>query len=318
MEDGITGNTTRSSKQSSDVKVVFIVGFTRSGSTLLEHLLSISPGTVAVGEMAYLWDPKIRTTSYCGCGVKLDRCPFWNKILTEYFEQDRSPDSRQFWRFFEDLVCNTGKIDDARYRRFLNQMESTYAAISDQTQGRVIIDSSKRPIFALAAARLPNVKLTMIHLVRDSRGCVFSSITRKARTELGENVFMPQMSARGAVRQWIARNLQADILRTQRSQHMLLRYEDLVNRPAFEVNKILRQVGLPAIAADQNGIFHAPVSHGIWGNPDRWSDSMHAIKVTKDNRWITGLSARDFAITTLISAPLLKWYGYRLLRPRLS
>jgi hypothetical protein len=248
----------------------------------------------------------------------LDRCPFWNKILTEYFEQDRSPDSRQFWRFFEDLVCNTGKIDDARYRRFLNQMESTYAAISGQTQGRVIIDSSKRPIFALAAARLPNVKLTMIHLVRDSRGCVFSSITRKARTELGENVFMPQMSARGAVRQWIARNLQADILRTQRSQHMLLRYEDLVNRPAFEVNKILRQVGLPAIAADQNGIFHAPVSHGIWGNPDRWSDSMHAIKVTKDNRWITGLSARDFAITTLISAPLLKWYGYRLLRPRLS
>ena len=318
MEDGINGNTTHSSKQSSDAKVVFIVGFTRSGSTLLEHLLSISPGTVAVGEMAYLWDPKIRTTSYCGCGVKLDRCPFWNKILTEYFEQDRSPDSRQFWRFFEDLVCNRGKIDNAGYRQFLNQMESTYAAISDQTQGRVIIDSSKRPIFALAAARLPNVKLTMIHLVRDSRGCVFSSITRKARTELGENVFMPQMSTRSAVRQWIARNLQADILRTQRCQHMLLRYEDLVNRPAFEVNKILRQVGLPSIAADHNGIFHAPISHGIWGNPDRWSDSMHAIKVSKDNRWVTGLSARDFALTTLISAPLLKRYGYRLLRSRPS
>lgn len=314
----MTGNTTRNSNQSSDVRVVFIVGFTRSGSTLLEHLLSISPGAVAVGEMAYLWDPKIRTTSYCGCGVKLDRCPFWNKILTEYFEQDRSPDSRQFWRFFEDLVCNRGKIDNAGYRQFLNQMESTYAAISDQTQGKVIIDSSKRPIFALAAARLPNVKLTMIHLVRDSRGCVFSSITRKARTELGENVFMPQMSTRSAVRQWIARNLQADILRTQRCQHMLLRYEDLVNRPAFEVNKILRQVGLPSIAADHNGIFHAPISHGIWGNPDRWSDSMHAIKVTKDNRWVTGLSARDFALTTLISAPLLKRYGYRLLRSRPS
>jgi len=318
MEDGITGNTTRSSNQSGDVKVVFIVGFTRSGSTLLEHLLSISPGTVAVGEMAYLWDPKIRTTSYCGCGVKLDHCPFWNKILTEYFEQDRSPDSRQFWRFFEDLVCNRGKIDDARYRRFLNQMESTYTAISDQTKGRVIIDSSKRPTFALAAARLPNVRLTMIHLVRDSRGCVFSWITRKARTELGENAFMPQVSVRHTVRQWIARNLQADILRTQRCQHILLRYEDLVNRPALEVNKILSQVGLPSIAADYNGIFHAPVSHGIWGNPDRWSNSMHAIKVIEDNRWVTGLSARDFTLTTLASAPLLKRYGYRLLRPRPS
>ena len=318
MEGGITGNSARSSNQSSDVKVVFIVGFTRSGSTLLEHLLSISPGTVAVGEMAYLWDPKIRMTSYCGCGIKLDRCPFWNKILTEYFEQDRSPDSRQFWRFFEDLVYNRGKIADSRYRRFLNQMQSTYAAISDQTQGRVIIDSSKRPIFALAAARLSNVRLTMIHLVRDSRGCVFSWITRKARTELGENTFMPQVSARHTVRQWIARNLQANILRTQRCQHILLRYEDLVNRPAFEINKILRQIGLSSIAADRNGIFHAPVSHGIWGNPDRWSASMHAIKVIEDNRWVTGLSARDFTLTTLASAPLLKWYGYRLWRPRPS
>ena len=40
-------------------KVVFIVGFTRSGSPLLEHLLSIARGTVAVGEMAYLWDSEV-------------------------------------------------------------------------------------------------------------------------------------------------------------------------------------------------------------------------------------------------------------------
>jgi hypothetical protein len=318
MEDGTTGNTTRSSKRSSEIKVVFIAGFTRSGSTLLEHLLSISPGTVAVGEMAYLWDPEVRNTSYCGCGMKLDCCSFWKKILTAHdFEEDRSPEVLEFWKFFEDLVSNGGKAGDPQYRRFLNQIESTYAAISNQTQGSVIIDSSKRPIFALAAAKLPNVRLTMIHLVRDSRGCVFSWINRKARTELGEKAFMPRLPARRAAKRWLGSNLQANILRMRRGQHIFLRYEDLVAQPAVEVNKILRQIGLPQISADRDGIFHAPVSHGIWGNPDRWS-GMHAIKVTKDNRWVTGLSARDFTITTLISAPLLKWYGYRLLRPRPS
>jgi hypothetical protein len=317
MEDGITRNTTPSSNQSSDVKVVFIVGFTRSGSTLLEHLLSISPGTVAVGEMAYLWDSKVRRTSYCGCGLKLDDCPFWKKILTaQPFEEVRSPDSPQFWQFFEDLIWNGGKINDAQYRRFLNRIESTYAAISDQTQGSVIIDSSKRPIFALAAARLPNVKVTMIHLVRDSRGCVSSWVKRKARTELGENAFMPRLRARRAALWWMASNFQAHLLRMQRGQYIFLRYEDLVARPTVEVNNILRQIGLAQISPDQDGVFHAPVSHGVWGNPDRWSSSMHAIKITKDQRWVTGLSLRDFTITTLISAPLLKWYGYRLLRPR--
>src|SRR5207237_908724 len=63
------------------IKVVFIVGFTRSGSTLLEHLLSIAPGTVAVGELAYLWDPNVRNNSYCGCGVKWDCCPFWTRTV---------------------------------------------------------------------------------------------------------------------------------------------------------------------------------------------------------------------------------------------
>jgi hypothetical protein len=40
---------------------------------------------------------------------------------------------------------------------------------------------------------------------------------------------------------------------------------------------------------------------------------MDGIKVNKDERWVTELSKRDFALSTLISAPLLKWYGYPLL-----
>ena len=299
--------------------MIFIVGYTRSGSTLLERLLSIAPGTVAVGEMAYLWEAEVRNNSYCGCGTKLDCCPFWNKILTAQqcsdFEEDRSPDVPQFLRFFVDLIRRRDSSNDPQYRRFLNRLESIYRAISDQTHGSVIIDSSKGPIFGLAVSRLPGASVTLIHLVRDSRGCAFSWMGRKARSELGEKAFMRRLPAHRAALAWTGKNLQADILRRQRCQHIFLRYEDLVAQPAFEVNKILGQIGLSSISPDQNGIFHPPVSHGIWGNPDRWS-SKHATKVTEDKRWLTGLSTRDFAVTTLISAPLLKRYGYRLSRSR--
>jgi hypothetical protein len=310
---------TSNSKQERQIKVVFIVGFTRSGSTLLEHLLSIAPGTVAVGEMAYLWEPEVRNDSYCGCGIKWDCCPFWRRVLAAQqsldFEKERSPDAPQFLQFFGDLIRGRDNSNDFQYQRFLNQLESIYRAISDQTHGSVIIDSSKRPVFGLAASRLPSASVTLIHLVRDSRGCTFSWMKRKARRELGEKAFMPRLTAHRAALAWTGKNLQADLLRMQKCRHIFLRYEDLVARPAFEVNKILGQIGLSSISPDQDGIFHPPVSHGIWGNPDRWS-SMHATKVTEDKRWITGLSTRDFAVTTLISAPLLKRYGYRLSRSR--
>jgi len=306
-------------KQDSEIKVVFIVGYTRSGSTLLERLLSIASGTVAVGEMAYLWEPEVRNNSYCGCGIKWDCCPFWKRVLSAQqcldFEKDRSPDVPQFWRFFGDLVRRRDSSDDAHYRRFLNQIESIYRAISEQTHQSIIVDSSKGPVFGLAVSRLPGASVTLIHLVRDSRGCAFSWMERKARRELGEKAFMRRLPPYRAALAWTGKNLQADILRMQRCLHIFLRYEDLVAQPAFEVNKILAQLGLSSISPDQDGIFHPPVSHGIWGNPDRWS-SKHATKVTEDKRWITGLSTRDFAVTTLISAPLLRRYGYRLFRSR--
>jgi Sulfotransferase domain len=306
-------------KKSGDIRVAFILGYTRSGSTLLEQLLSMAPGTVAVGEMAYLWEQSVRNNSYCGCGSKWPRCPFWKSILEAQpsldFQKGRSPDAPQFWAFFGDLVYRGRSSNNQHYKRFLNQIESIYRAIKHQTRCSMIIDSSKRPIFGLAVSRIQGVSVTFIHLVRDSRGCAFSWKKAKARMELGKNAFMSHHPAHRSALAWIGNNLQAEILRTQRCQNIFLRYEDLVANPAFEVNKILSQVGLPSILSDQNGIFHAPISHGIWGNPDRWSN-MNAIKVTQNERWVTELSKLDFAVTTLISAPLLKWYGYPFFHSR--
>jgi hypothetical protein len=33
----------------------------------------MAPGTVAVGEMAYLWEQRVGNNSYCGCGADTGR-----------------------------------------------------------------------------------------------------------------------------------------------------------------------------------------------------------------------------------------------------
>jgi len=306
-------NVTSRSKEDRPIKVVFIVGYTRSGSTLLEQLLSMAPGTVAVGEMAYLWEQRVRNNSYCGCGSKWTNCSFWKSILGDLPSPDFQKESSPFGAFFIDLVRKGRSSDNQHYNHFLKQIESIYLAIHDQTGCSVIIDSSKKPFFGLAVSRTQGVSVTFIHLVRDSRGCAFSWKKAKARVELGKDAFMPfmpQFPAHRSALAWVWNNLQAEILR-RRCQNIVLRYEDLVDNPTSEVNKILNQVGLPSISPDQNGVFCIPTSHGIWGNPDRWA-GIDGIKVRKDERWTTELSNSDFIVSTLISAPLLKWYGYPL------
>ena len=47
----------------SDVPVLYIGGWGRSGSTLLAHVLAEVPGFVSVGELRYVWQGGLRATS---------------------------------------------------------------------------------------------------------------------------------------------------------------------------------------------------------------------------------------------------------------
>src|SRR3954454_784259 len=60
--------------------VVFIGGFGRSGSTLLEALLSRVDGALALGEVEHLWERGVRDDEICGCGTPFSECPFWTGV----------------------------------------------------------------------------------------------------------------------------------------------------------------------------------------------------------------------------------------------
>ena len=57
-------------------KVTYILGAGRSGSTVLERLLSSAPGVVGTGEIATLWRRTLSALT-CSCGAPAPDCPFW-------------------------------------------------------------------------------------------------------------------------------------------------------------------------------------------------------------------------------------------------
>jgi hypothetical protein len=67
------------------VKVAFIGGWGRSGSTLLASMLGEVPRMTPVGELRYIWERGLHDDELCGCGERFGECPFWQAVGREAF-----------------------------------------------------------------------------------------------------------------------------------------------------------------------------------------------------------------------------------------
>lgn len=58
-------------------RLVYIGGYGRSGSTLLEYLLTANPAIAACGEVASVLKKRPRKKKKCTCGRLIGQCPVW-------------------------------------------------------------------------------------------------------------------------------------------------------------------------------------------------------------------------------------------------
>src|ERR1700761_6524306 len=81
--DGRRGPEARSrdgGRRMSRVTVVYLGGFGRSGSTLVERVLGAAAGWTNVGELVDLARSVAPADELCGCGLRFSRCPVWVEV----------------------------------------------------------------------------------------------------------------------------------------------------------------------------------------------------------------------------------------------
>ena len=61
-------------------RVLYLCGWGRSGTTIIDQVLGEVPGFTSVGELRSLWDTD-PATHKCGCGQVVNRCPLWGPLL---------------------------------------------------------------------------------------------------------------------------------------------------------------------------------------------------------------------------------------------
>jgi UDP-N-acetylglucosamine transferase subunit ALG13 len=306
------------------VRVLYIGGMGRSGSTLLDLLLGQIPSLVPVGELRFLWRRGLGQNQLCGCGRPFRDCPFWQAVGREAFggwehldveemiDLERRVDRHRFLPFM--LLPGLWPRYARRLHRYAQVLSDLYRGIAKASGGSVVVDSTKDPPFAFLLRHVPGVDVRLLHLVRDSRGVAYSwtkVVEKPERTDKVEH--MDVYSPAGMGLRWIVYNALIDVLHRMRMPHLLVRYEELVADPQTHLAQIMRLAGEELAPGDlaflQNGSVELGVQHTVAGNPMRFSRGRIALRV--DDAWRTKLPLRQQWLLYAITWPLMRRYGYR-------
>lgn len=265
------------------MKMFFIVGVQRSGTTLLSVMLEKHP-TVLMEKKAI--------------SFRIVTC---FKNLYELLPYNIQHDKKAFVKW---LIKNDDKGSLAELIDYENIDQ--YATIRELIKGSIVkkIESENKVIWGDKAPNLqhylsdlllliPEAKI--LHIVRDGRANAYSTSKRSYR------------DLRLSAQQWVDGNIfgivNQDILGT--SQYKMIHYENLLQNPEQESRSICTFLGIPyasemiSLSGDDLG--------------DKKSYVKNFFDKSKIDKWKTQLSADEVRQVENIQGPLLKKMGYDLM-----
>jgi hypothetical protein len=306
------------------VRVLYIGGSGRSGSTLLDLMLGQVPGALPVGELSYIWLRGLQENELCGCGELFWSCPFWRQVGAEAFGgwERLDPDGVVRLRASVDrvryipLMVTPGASNGYRRRlaRYAQLLEAVYQGIHRVSGASVIVDSTKHVSTAFLLRRVAGLDVRILHLVRDSRGVAHSWTKEMRKPEVvGQEAYLDTYRPARMGARWLTYNLLFHVLRADPAiPSELIRYEDLVRRPMPTVRRIFDVAGLSVSDQDvgwlREGWVPIEAEHTIAGNPMRFQRGRMPLRL--DEKWRHSMEPRDRYVVSAVTAPLLLRYGY--------
>ncbi|MHC5060934.1 MAG: sulfotransferase family protein [Planctomycetota bacterium] len=305
------------------MKIIYIAGQGRSGSTLIERLLGQHKSFFAAGELKYFWSRVYPNDYLCGCGSKIRNCEVWAAVLKLFektypefsqklfLQQQKRLDRMRFLPYLHFLQ-KTGRKNDL-IASFNRDMELFYKTVFEVTGTEYLIDSSKDPSFVYLCTMNPNLDITVIHIVRDSRAVAHSWSRHKLRPEINSRQplemtrYKPALSAI----KWDIINQFCEWIRTEKTRYFRIYYENFIRNPQGNLKKLFAELGVPdetdqIFLSDHCAKLEA--QHTVSGNPMRFDNGSVEIKL--DDGWKHNMKPSDRLLVSFLSWPWLLKYKY--------
>lgn len=302
------------------IKILYVGGSGRSGSTLLSLLMGQIGGAFNAGESHYLWDWGLLENRLCGCGSSFQDCEFWQRVLQcAYVGEIEAVGDRTLrlrhkiarTRHLAQLLAIPGRpLGMRRALALAAAIRPLYQGIAEITSCRFIVDASKFPAYAFILSLIPEVDLHLLHLTRDPRAVGYSWLRHRINPDSGR-----PFGRRGIVKSsmlWVVENLATESVgrRLGRERYLRLRYEDLVRDPTASMDSVLKLLREPEASFDlRDRQVKIEAGHTIAGNPVRFSLRPQELK--EDVEWKAELPTASRLMSTALCLPLLRRLGYR-------
>lgn len=217
------------------MRLIYIVGMGRSGSTLLDLLLDAHSNVRSLGGVRRM--ARALHSTPCACGIEPRMaCPFWQAIEAEL--------QQTLGVGLDGLEIHAR--DDATFRAHNHALFSAAARIAGVDY---VVDSSKSVARLRRLLHTTDLDIRPIHIERDPRGYAYSQHKRKA-----ERV-APAVS-------YVGRSLRAYRLLRNRS-HAAVDYDDLTHQTEDNLRALMPRLDL-AFESEQLAWADA-VHHNVGG-----------------------------------------------------
>lgn len=303
------------------VKVLYIAGWGRSGTTILDNIFGQLKGFFSVGEIRSIWERNFLENRSCGCRKLFSECEIWQDVVQRAFGKISQSDAEAYHRMADRytstrqipaFLAGRGKFPDSQdFSGYLAVLEKLYRSIAQTTDSQVIVDSSKYPLYAAALSQIPGFEVYIVHMVRDPRAVAYSWMNVKKVEDASTRDQISYISPLKSSILWDSWNLCIEYLgHLQASKYYLLKYENFVDKPQASVENILSTFGLTQSVlpfVDQNTVSLQP-NHTLSGNLDRFKSGNIVVK--PDLRWSMNMLPINKLFVTALTWPVMLRYGY--------
>lgn len=281
---------------------------------------------MTIGEAVLVWRFGVVGDGKCSCGRSFSTCVFWQQVADSAPGLFDAKSVRRYVDFLNSSILQTRRLPslwtkkgrqqivDAIPSGFLEDTARLYEAARNAAGAQVVVDSSKFAAYRFLLGLVPDLDVTVVHLIRDPRAVAFSWQRRSEPSQLeqsDESLHFPGRSALVAGLDWVLQNSSTDVInRLDDYAHYRLRYEDFVARPQFTVRQLVEAMDVANDAiGEKEPTIELPEVH-IFGNPSRFKSG--AIPIRLDDEWRRQMKPSERTLITALSGPLMLRYGYSL------
>jgi hypothetical protein len=256
-----------STPKSVPLSYVLLASSSYSGSTLLSYLLGKHPQIATTSDVSGTRRKGSMDTFACSCGRLMRECPFWREVVDEMRARGYANFELEDFRLGFDHTAPAwlgelrtrslrwDALEQTRDRAFelfgsgramrrIAERNLAFAeSVAKISGASTFVDASKERMRLRYMARYLDADLRVIHLVRDVRGVVDSTMRRAKRglTELE------------AARRWASTNaaIGRGLASFAPDRQILMRYEDLCREPDESLRRLFGFMGVDPEASMQ-------------------------------------------------------------------